>query len=193
MSLIALAFGVVISLAAAIFAYRHHWFERGFTLFATLLYTIPTLAFIQLFVPITGLSLTTVELGLTGYTFLLMFRNALTGLLSVPPGAIKAATAMGMTPGQVLTRVTVPLAIPSIMSGVRISAVTVVSLATIAAAVTPLGLGGPLLFALGIGFKTELIATGVMVILLALVADLILVLVQRAITPWLHPSVGKAH
>lgn len=161
-----------------------------FTLFATLLYTIPTLAFILFFVPITGLGLTTVELGLTGYTFLLMFRNALTGLQSVPPEAIRAATAMGMTPRQVLFRVTLPLATPSIMAGVRISAVTVVSLATIAADVTPLGLGAPIFFALHTTFKTELIAAGVLAILLALAADLLLVIVQRAITPWLRPRAG---
>lgn len=185
-TLIAVGCGLVISLAAALVAYRLKWFERGFTAFATFLYTIPSLAFFLLFVPVTGLGLATIELGLTGYTFLLMFRNALTGLQSVPPAAVKVATGMGMTQGQVLMRVNLPLAIPSIMAGIRISAVTVISLATIAADVTPLGLGRPIFFALHTTFTTELIAAGVLAILLALAADVILVVVQRAITPWVR-------
>lgn len=185
---IAVACGLVISLAAALIAYRYRWFENGFSLFSTFLYTIPSLAFFLLFVPVTGLGLVTIEIGLTGYTFLLLFRNALTGLQSVPPEAIRVAIGMGMTPRQVMLRVTLPLAIPSIMAGVRISAVTVISLATIAGDVAPLGLGVPIFYALHTLFTTELIAAGVLTILLALVADILLVLVQRAVTPWIRAA-----
>ena len=191
-TLIAVACGLIISLAAAIVAYRLRWFERGFTWFSTFLYTIPSLAFFLMLVPLTGLGLTTIELGLTGYTFLLMFRNALTGLQSVPPEDIRVATGLGMTPRQVMLRVTLPLAIPSIVAGVRISAVTVISLATIAADVTPLGLGAPIFFALHTTFTTELIAAGVLAILLALAADLLLVIVQRSITPWVRARAKAA-
>ncbi|MGH3628142.1 MAG: ABC transporter permease, partial [Sciscionella sp.] len=130
--LIAVAFGLVITMIAALIAYRFGWFEKGFSAFSTLLYTIPSLAFFLLFVPISGIGLTTVELGLTGYTFLLLFRNTVTGLHSAPPEAIAAATGMGMTPRQVLFRINLPLAIPAIMAGLRISLVTAISLATIA-------------------------------------------------------------
>lgn len=191
-TLIAVGCGLVISLTAALIAYRLRWFERVFTAFSTFLYTIPSLAFFLLFVPVTGLGLTTIEIGLTGYTLLLIFRNALTGLQSVPPEAIKVASGMGMTPRQVLLRVNLPLAIPSIMAGVRISAVTVISLATIAAAVTPLGLGHPIFYALRTTFTTELIAAGVLAILLALAADVLLVIVQRSITPWIRARVKGA-
>ncbi|MGH3413116.1 MAG: ABC transporter permease [Marmoricola sp.] len=183
---IAVGCGLVISLAAALMAYRLKWFEGGFTAFSTFLYTIPSLAFFQLFVPVTGLGLTTIELGLTGYTFLLLFRNALTGLQSVPPEAIRVATGMGMTPRQVLLRVNLPLAIPSIMAGVRISAVTVISLATIAGDVAPLGLGQPIFYGIATSFTTEMVAAGVLAILLALAADVLLVTLQRAITPWIR-------
>jgi osmoprotectant transport system permease protein len=190
---IAVVAGLIISLAAAIVAYRQRWFEQGFSVFSTFLYTIPSLVFFLLWVPVTGLGLTTIELGLTGYTFLLMFRNALTGLRSVPPGAIKVATGMGMTRTQVMWRVNIPLAIPSIMAGVRISAVTVISLATIAAYVAPLGLGKPIFFALHISFTTELLAAGVLAILLAFAADFLLVLLQRAITPWVRAAKKGVH
>ncbi|MGH3438720.1 MAG: ABC transporter permease [Sciscionella sp.] len=185
-TLIAVACGLVITLTAALFAYRYRWFEQTFTVFSTFLYTIPSLAFFLLFLPLTGITLTTIEIGLTGYTFLLLFRNILTGLQSVPPEAVAAATGMGMTRRQVLFRINLPLAIPSIMAGLRISSVTAISLATIAADVTPLGLGAPIFYALHTTFTTELIAAGVLAILLALVADVLLVLLRRAITPWIR-------
>ncbi|MBO0848626.1 MAG: ABC transporter permease [Pseudonocardia sp.] len=183
---IAVGIGLAISLGAATVAYRQRWFERGFLAFSTILYTIPALAFFLFFVPVTGLSLTTVEIGLIGYTFLLLFRNTLTGLRSVPPEATAAAAGMGMTTRQIFVRINLPLAVPSIMAGVRIATVTVISLATIAADVTPLGLGEPIFTALHSVFRTELIAAGALAILLALVADGLLVLAQRAVTPWLR-------
>ncbi len=191
-SAIAVGCGLVISLAAALLAYRLRWFERGFTAFSTFLYTIPTLAFFLLFVPLTGLGLTTIELGLTGYTFLLMFRNALTGLQSVPPAATRVAAGMGMTSRQVLLRVNLPLAIPSVMAGVRISAVTVISLATIAGDIAPLGLGQPIFYGIATSFTTEMVAAGLLAILLALAADVLLVTLQRAITPWIRARTKAA-
>lgn len=183
-TLIAVGIGLVISVAAAMFAYRRGWFEKGFLALSTLLYTIPALAFFLFFVPITGLTLTTIEIGLVGYTFLLLFRNTLTGLRSAPPEVTAAAAGMGMTPRQVFYRVNLPLAVPSIMAGLRIATVTTISLATIAAYITPLGLGEPIFTALHTVFTTELIAAGVLAIVLALVADGLLVLAQRAVTPW---------
>jgi osmoprotectant transport system permease protein len=183
---IAVGIGLVISMIAATIAYRMGWFEKGFLSLSTLIYTIPALAFFLFFVPITGLSLLTIEIGLTGYTLLLLFRNALTGLRSVPPEATAAAAGMGMTPRQIFLRINLPLAVPSIMAGLRIATVTTISLATIAAYVTPLGLGQPILFALHSVFKTELIAAGLLAILLALVADTLLVALQRVVTPWVR-------
>ncbi|HEY4004992.1 MAG TPA: ABC transporter permease [Pseudonocardia sp.] len=188
-TLIAVLVGLVISLVAASIAYRLRWFERGFLAFSTVLYTIPALAFFLFFVPITGLSLTTVEIGLIGYTFLLLFRNALAGLRSVPTEALAAAAGMGMTDREIFLRINLPLAVPSIMAGARIATVTVISLATIAADVTPLGLGEPIFTALHTVFRTELITAGALAILLALVADALLVLLQRAATPWIRARV----
>ena len=188
MTAIAVAVGLAISLAAGLYAYRQHWFERGFLGFSTFLYTIPSLALFEVFVPVTGLTLTTVEIGLVGYTFLLLFRNIVTGLRSVPPEAIAVAEGMGMTPRQVLYRVNLPLALPSIMAGVRIATVTVIALAAIAADVTPLGLGKPIFDAIQSVFTTELIASSLLLVLLALVADTLLVLLQRAITPWIRAA-----
>jgi osmoprotectant transport system permease protein len=185
-TLIALGVGFVISLAAALVAYRWRWFERPFDAFSTILYTIPTLAFVILFIPFTGTTLLTMELALTGYTFLLLFRNILTGLRQTPPDAIAAATGMGMTRNEVLFKISLPLAIPSIMAGVRIASVTVIALAAIAALVTQIGLGGPIVVGLHEPFVAEVVIASLLTVALALVADVIFVLIRRAMTPWIR-------
>jgi osmoprotectant transport system permease protein len=183
-TIIAVVVGLVISVAAALYAFNRNWFASGFLALSTFLYTIPSLAFFLMFVPITGLSLTTIEIGLTSYTLLLLFRNTLTGLRTVPRSAVEAAEGMGLTPNQILFRIRLPLALPSIMAGVRVAAVTVISLATIAASVAPLGLGKPIFDAIHTVFDTELVAAAVLTIALALVTDVIVVGLQRLITPW---------
>ena len=183
-TIIAVLVGLVIAVAAALYAFSHNWFAGGFLAFSTFLYTIPSLAFFLMFVPITGLSLTTIEIGLTSYTLLLLFRNTLTGLRTVPRSAVEAAEGMGLTPNQILFRIRLPLALPSIMAGVRVAAVTVISLATIAASVAPLGLGKPIFDAIHTVFRTELVAAAVLTIALALATDVIVVALQRLVTPW---------
>lgn len=185
-SALAVFFGLIISIAAALYAVRHNWFERGFSALATFLYTVPALAFFLLMVPITGLNIGTVLIGLTGYTLLLLFANAVTGLRAAPPETIAAADGMGLTRNQVLFRVQLPLALPSIMAGVRIAVVTVISLETVAAQVVQAGLGTPLFNAQRNVFTTGLIVTGFLAIALALIADGLVVLLQRAVTPWTH-------
>jgi osmoprotectant transport system permease protein len=181
---IAVGVGMVLAFAAAIFAYKYNWFETPFSLFSAFLYTIPSLALFELLVQVTGINRTTAEIGLVSYTLLILFRNMLTGLRGVPPEAIEAARAMGLTPRQTLWRVELPLATPAIMAGIRIATVTTISLATVAAYIGAGGLGEPIFEAIQSGFKTEFIAAGVMAILLAVLLDILLVLFERAITPW---------
>jgi osmoprotectant transport system permease protein len=80
--------------------------------------------------------------------------------------------------------VELPLALPAIMAGIRIATVTTISLATVAAFIGVGGLGQPIFNAIQSGFKTQFVAAGVLAILLAFVADALLVLLQRALTPW---------
>src|SRR6266568_4561805 len=164
LTVIAVAIGLVISLAAVLVAFRRGFFE--------------------LFVPVTGLGTLTIEIGLVGYTLLVLFRNTLEGLRSAPPEVVAAARGMGMTPRQIFYRINVRLAIPAIMAGIRVATVTTISLATIAAYISPIGLGAPILQAIQDSFNTELITAGGLAILLALLADGALVLAQRAISPW---------
>ena len=185
-SAIAVVIGLAIALAAAMYAITNGWFERGFEGVATFLYTVPALAFFLIFVPITGLSVLTVEIGLVGYTLLLLFTNAVTGLRSAAPEVLAAADGMGLTRTQILFKIRLPLAVPSIMAGVRIAVVTAISLATIAAQVVKIGLGAPIFDALHPPFPTELVVAGVLCVVLALVADGLMVGLQHLITPWLR-------
>jgi osmoprotectant transport system permease protein len=92
---------------------------------------------------------------------------------------------MGLTRLQTFLRVELPLAVPAIVAGLRIAVVSTISIATVAAFVIPDGLGRPIFIALEQNlFKTEILAAGGLAIALALVADGLLVVAQRALTPW---------
>jgi osmoprotectant transport system permease protein len=184
LTLIAVAIGFAIAFTAALLAHRYRLAERPFVLFSAVVYTIPSLALFQLLVPITGLTVTTVEIALVGYTLLILFRNILEGLRSTPPDVLEAARGMGLTRRQTLWRVELPLALPAMMAGLRVAVVSTIALATIAAFVTPQGLGYPIFLALREAFKTEIIVAGGLAVLLALVADGLLVMAERVLTPW---------
>jgi osmoprotectant transport system permease protein len=184
LTVIAVVVGFVIAFACAMIARRLRIFERPFDLISALLYTIPSLALFQLLVPITGLSVTTVEVALVSYTLLILFRNIMVGLRAVPADVREAARGMGMSGRQILWRVELPLALPAIMAGIRIATVSTIALATVAAFVIPEGLGRPIFLALRQFFNTELIVASALAVGLALAADALLVLLQRALTPW---------
>src|SRR5712692_9662800 len=186
MTAIAVGIGFPLAFAAALLAHRMSWFETPFGAFSAFLYTIPSLALFQLLVPITGLTVLTIEIGLVGYTLLILFRNILEGLRGPPPAVIEAAHGMGLTRVQTLLRIELPLALPAIAAGIRIAVVTTISLATVAAYITPLGLGQPIFNGLQTDFTTEFVATGALAVALAVGADSALVALQWAFTPWMR-------
>ena len=186
MPAIAVGVGFVIAFAAALVAYRWSRFEMPFANISSLFYTIPSIAFFQIMVPITGIGWLSIEIALVSYTLLILFRNTLTGLRGVPPDAKEAAEGMGLTRRQTLLRVELPLAMPAIIAGVRVATVTTISLATIAAFITPLGLGAPIFNAIQTGANTDFIAAGLLAIILALLADALIVVLQRVLSPWLR-------
>lgn len=182
---IAVSIGFAIAFAAALVAYRYRRLDHPIGLVSDFLYTIPSLALFQLLVPITGITVTTVEVALVSYTLLILYRNILEGLRGVPAEAREAARGMGLTPLQVLMRIDLPLALPAIVAGVRLATVSTISIATVAAFILPQGLGRPIFIGITQDvFKTEIIAAGALAVLLALAADGILVVLQRVITPW---------
>jgi osmoprotectant transport system permease protein len=183
-TLIALGIGFVIAFSAALLAYRFTRLEIWFSNLSALFYTIPSIAFFQIMVPITGIGWLSIEIALVSYTLLILFRNTLTGLREVPDDVREASEGMGLTRMQSLTRIEIPLAMPAIIAGVRVATVTTISLATVAAFITPLGLGAPIFRAITTGANTEFVGASILAIALALIADALIVAAQWVLTPW---------
>jgi osmoprotectant transport system permease protein len=183
---IAVGIGFSLAFVLGLVAHRLHRVEHPVGVVAALLYTIPSLALFQLLVPLTGLTWTTVEIALVGYTLVILFPNVVAGLRSAPAEVLEAAAGMGLTRRQVLWRVELPLAVPAIVGGLRIAVVSTISIATIAAFLGRYGLGYPIFLALKepTPFKTEIYAAGGLAVALALACDATLVLVRRLLAPW---------
>ena len=182
---LAIGIGFVLASVLALTGFRYRLLDAPIGFVADFLYTIPSLALFQLLVPITGLTVTTVEIALVSYTLLILYRNMVEGLRAVPEDALEAARGMGLTGFQTLVRVELPLAAPAIIAGLRIASVSTISIATVAAFVIPQGLGNPIFIALREDlFKTEILAAGGLAVALALTADALLALTQRVVTPW---------
>ena len=184
---IAIGIGFALAFALALAGFRFRLVDPPIGIVSDFLYTIPSLALFQILVPFTGISLLTVEIALVSYTLLILYRNMIEGLRAVPAEIVDAARGSGFTRAQTFARVELPLALPAILTGLRVATVSTISIATIAPFVIAKGLGQPIYAALSQDiFKTEIFTAGGMVIALALVADGLLVLLQRGLTPWVR-------
>lgn len=176
--------GVVLAIPLALLAHRYGRLEAGILGVATGLYTIPSLALFPLIVPFTGLSPLTVVIGLGLYSLTILVRNTLEGLRSVPDEVRESALGLGYSPGRMLLRVELPLALPVIMAGLRIATVSTVALTTVGAIVVYGGLGNLLATGVQEDFKAQILAASVLCVVLAVALDLLLLGVQRVLTPW---------
>ena len=186
LTVIAVGIGFVVAFLLALVGFRFRFFDPPLGAFTDFLYTIPSIAFLTLLVPVTGLTVTTIEIALVSYTLFIFYRNIVAGLRGVPADVLESARGMGLTRRQTFWRVELPLATPSIFAGLRIATVSTISIATVGAFLIYYGLGGPIFDALNQPdiFRTELLAAGGLAILLALIADVLLSLIQRVLTPW---------
>jgi osmoprotectant transport system permease protein len=174
--------GFAIAFALAVFSHRRRWLTAPLSVATGVLYTVPSIAFFSLLLPITGLSTLTALIALTAYTLQILYRNINAGLDNVPAEAKDAGRGMGMTDRQLLWRVELPLAVPEIVAGLRIATVSTVAIASLAFYAGAGGLGDPLVKQLQ--FKTNIILVLVLVVGMALVFDLLLLALKRLTTPW---------
>lgn len=183
--LIAVAIGFVLAFALALLAHRHRWLRPPFLLGTGVLYTIPSIAFFFLLLPLTGRGRDTAIIALSAYTLQIIYRNTIIGLDNVSAAAVEAARGIGMTDRQILWKVEIPLARPEIFAGLQIATVSTVALATLATFARGGGLGEPIFGGeLGIDFKTNIIIAGGLAVLLAAAFGIFLLWVQRLVTPW---------
>ncbi len=180
----AVVIAALVALPLAVAAYWFRSLAASILALTGVLYTIPSLALFAFFVPITGLSRTTAEIGLIGYTLLILVRNVVTGLEGVPAEVREAARGMGFRPLKQLIVIDFPLALPAIVAGLRIATVTTIGLVTVTALIGQGGLGQLIYDGLIRDFHTTLIVGSVGCVLLAVITDAALVLAQRALTPW---------
>jgi osmoprotectant transport system permease protein len=179
---ISVLLGFAIAFALALLAHRHRWLQPPLLAGTGVLYTIPSIAFFFLLLPVTGRGRDTAIIALSAYTLQIIYRNTITGLANVPSAVKDAARGMGLTNRQILWKVELRLATPEIFAGLQIATVSTVAIATLAVFAGGGGLGT--LIKSDITFKTNLIIAGGIAFLMAIAFGIALYGVQRLLTPW---------
>ena len=169
---LSLAVALALALAAGIAVRNRPALSALVSAVSGVLYTIPSLALFAILVPIVGLGAVTAVIGLTIYAFLILTRNVGVGFREVPETVIDAARGMGMGPRRILWTIELPLALPVIVSGLRIASSTTISAATIAAYINAGGLGTIILTGIAQSFIVKIALGALVAALLAISTDL---------------------
>jgi osmoprotectant transport system permease protein len=176
--------GFAVAALLTLLVRQWRWARTPVLALTSVLYTIPSLALFAILVPITGLTVATVEVGLVLYSLVILVRNMLAGLDGVPDDVKEVAYGMGYTRSRVFLRVEVPLALPAVISGLRVATVSTIALATVGGVIDQGGLGNLIEDAIKRDFRAEVLTASVLVVALAMVADALLLGLQRLLTPW---------
>ncbi|OPF84519.1 ABC transporter permease [Streptomyces antioxidans] len=187
-TLASVAIGLLVAFPLALLARRWRPVAGPVLGLTTILYTVPSLAMFSLLLPVFGVSAAVVITGLVLYSLTILVRNIMAGLASVPEEAREAARGMGYGPLRLLFGVELPLALPALMAGLRITTVSTVSLTTVGAIIGYGGLGNLIYEGMRSFFKAEVLTASVLCVALAVVADLLLLGLQRLLTPWARKS-----
>jgi osmoprotectant transport system permease protein len=179
----AILIGFALAFALALLSHRTRWLQPPLLAATGVLYTIPSIAFFFLLLPLTGLGRDTAIIVLAAYTLQIIYRNTVLGLNNVPASVKDAARGMGLTSRQILWKVELPLAIPEIVAGLRVAVVSTIAIATLAVLISAGGLGTEM-YGSNLTFPTSIIMAAAIVIAMALAFDALLLLVQRLTTPW---------
>ena len=178
-SFTSLAIAFALSLAIGIWAARSDRVFRWSLAVSGFLYTIPTLAFLALLIPIVGLGRTNAIIAMVAFSLLILVRNITTGIRTVPGDVVDSARGMGMTQLQILARVELPLASPVIVAGLRVAAVTVISVTVVAAYINAGGLGTLIFNGIAGDHPPKIWAGALTACALAIAVDLSLAAVER--------------
>ena len=185
LSSVSVGIALLISLPTGVFVSRYRKAYPPVTFITGLLFSIPSLAAFALLVTIPGIGLgpRAVIIALVAYSLLVLIRNVVAGMDSVPEETKDAARGLGLTTRQILFKVELPLALPVIVAGVRIATVTIIGIATIGAYISGGGLGELIFTGISRNFPTRVIVGAVLATLLAIIADLVLLAVERFLRP----------
>ncbi|HET7418726.1 MAG TPA: ABC transporter permease [Solirubrobacterales bacterium] len=181
--LISVLVGFAIAFALALLAHRTRWLQPPLLTATGVLYTIPSIAFFFLLLPVTGFGRDTAIIVLSAYTLQIIYRNTMLGLNNVPDSAKDAARGMGFTERQILWKVELPLAIPEIIAGLRVATASTIAIATLVVLISAGGLGTEM-YGSNFNFPTAIIIAAVIIGLMVLAFDLLFLTAQRLMTPW---------
>ncbi len=185
LTLLAMGLGLAVSAVLSAIALRLRWTLTPITAVSGLIYTLPSVALFALLAPVFGnLAKPTAVIPLAGYTLLIIVTNTVAGFRAVPRAVSDAADGMGLSPTRRTFTVELPLALPYIMTGIRIATVSTVGLVTVAAIVGQGGLGGLIFSGLRRTFWTPMTVGASLSIVLALALDALVYLIGAMITPW---------
>lgn len=189
---VSVGIAVVISVPLGILCARYRRLYPPVTAITGFFYTIPSFSMFTILLFVIGFSVgkTPAIIALVLYSLLVLIRNVVTGLDSVPPETKDAARGMGLTDRQILLRVELPLALPVIVAGMRIAIVTVIGIAVIGAYIGAGGLGELIFDGITRDFPTLYLTGAVLSTLLAVTIDLLLVRTERLLSPWARRARG---
>jgi osmoprotectant transport system permease protein len=183
LTLIALSAAVTVGVLGGIAVYRTTWLARSVVYFAGLLQTIPSIALLALMIPLFGIGMVPAIVALFLYSLLPILRNTVTALTTVDPLLLRVATAMGLTRRQQLRHVYLPLALPTIFSGVRTAAIISIGTATLAAFIGAGGLGDPIVTGLALNDVNLILQGAIPAAVLAMATELVFEGIERLVLP----------
>jgi osmoprotectant transport system permease protein len=178
LSLTALAIALPVALLISLLAIRFRSLTFSIVTLLGVLYTLPSLVVLVLLIPSQGIGDRPVLIMLVMYAQFFLVRNIVAGIRGVDPAATDAARGLGMTPFQVYWKLTLPLALPVILSGVRIALVTIVGLAVFGGLISAGGLGRILFEGINRDYPSMVLAGIIAIVALSLAIDLVLRLVE---------------
>lgn len=185
LTVMAMALGFTVSAILAAIALRYRWTMTPISATMSLIYTLPSVALFALLAPVFGnLSRWTAVLPLAGYTLLILVTNIVAGFQAIPQAVRDSADGMGMSPARRVVTVEIPLALPYIVTGVRIATVSTVGLVTVAAIIGQGGLGRLIFSGLRRAFWTPMTIGASLSIILALALDALILLAGLWLMPW---------
>jgi osmoprotectant transport system permease protein len=176
------AFGLAVALAILVTRRAGDEYMPLARTLANLGQTFPPVAMLAVAVPLVGFGFEPIFIALVAYGLLPIFENTVTGLRAVPPQTLEAAQGMGMSPGRIMVSVELPLALPLILAGLRISTIVNISTAAIGSTVGARGLGEIIIAGLSTNNLAFVLQGGVLVALLAVLFNQALEAVERHVS-----------
>lgn len=184
MAFLPVLFGLVVALPLGLACVRWRWLYQPTAALMNVTYSLPSLVLFSIFLSITGLTRSTVVIPLTFFALAVLIPAVVDGLASVPDPVRQSAVAMGFRPARRLLRVELPVAVPVVLAGLRVATVSSISLVSVGALIGQGGLGNLFIDGWQRQFYTPIVVGIVLIVLLAVLADGLLVLAQRLLTPW---------